>query len=121
MARGHNRTPWSSSPDGAAVGGVDGPGRARGLPVPRRRRPAGPPAPRLPLLPRAEVEPRPPLTGTGAAVALRAQQDCGGCARRWGLQDCRRGGTAGVAAGTAGAGREAERTMVEQKKCGRLH
>jgi hypothetical protein len=32
-------------PDGAAVGGVDGPGRARGLPVPRRRRPAGPPAP----------------------------------------------------------------------------
>jgi len=59
-------------PDGAAVGrrrrgGVDDPGRARGLPVPRRRRPAGPPAPRLPLLPRAEVEPRLPLPGSAAA------------------------------------------------------
>lgn len=36
------------------------------LPVPRRRRPAGPPAPRLPLLPRAEEEPRLPLPGAAA-------------------------------------------------------
>jgi hypothetical protein len=50
-------------PDGPAVGCVDGPGRARRLPVTRRRRSARPPAPRLLLLPRAEEEPRLPLPG----------------------------------------------------------
>ena len=56
--------------DGAAVGGVDPPRRARGLPVPRRRRAARPPAPRLPLLPRAEVEPRLAVAGPRALVRL---------------------------------------------------
>jgi hypothetical protein len=49
--------------DGPAVGGVDGPGRARRLPVTRRRRSARPPAPRLLFLPRTEEEPRLPLPG----------------------------------------------------------
>ncbi|BAS75353.1 Os01g0862850 [Oryza sativa Japonica Group] len=53
-------------PDGPAVGGVDDPRGARRLPVPGRRGPARPAAPRLPLLPRAEVEPRLPLLAAAA-------------------------------------------------------
>jgi hypothetical protein len=54
--------------DGTAV--VGGPGRARRLPVTRRRRPAGSTAPRLPLLPRAEEEPRLPLPGAAAQPVM---------------------------------------------------
>jgi hypothetical protein len=54
-------------PDGSAVGGVDPPWCARRLPEPRRRGPARSPAPRLALLPRAEVEPWLP-SGARAAV-----------------------------------------------------
>jgi hypothetical protein len=57
-------------PDGAAVGGVDQPRRARGLPVAGGRGPAGAPAPRLALLPRAEVKPRLLVAGVRATVRL---------------------------------------------------
>jgi hypothetical protein len=54
-------------PDGPAVGRIDPPRGACRLPVPRRRGPARPAAPRLALLPPAEVKPRLP-TGARAAV-----------------------------------------------------
>jgi hypothetical protein len=56
----------------------------------------------------------------GGAAGLR---DCGhgGTARLRGVLGCGRGGTAGAdagtAAGSAGAGREAERAMAEQPVC----